>query len=53
MDLKEMCINTTNWVDSAKDRDKAGFEPANLGSRGEDVTPTPPSPTWSYLVMGS
>ena len=21
MDLKEMCINTMNWVDSAQDRD--------------------------------
>ena len=38
----------TSWKKSI-----AGFEPANLGSRGEYVTPRPPRPTDMELVLES
>jgi hypothetical protein len=29
----------------------AGFEPANLGSKGQHATSRPPKPLWSYLTI--
>ena len=37
--------NFTSWKNPST---SAGFEPANLGSQGEHVTPRPPRPTKKY-----
>ena len=37
---------STSWKNPST---SVGFEPANLGCRGEHVTPRPPRPTWSIL----